>query len=263
MKKIAKKAFTMAEVLMVLAVLGVIAAILIPSIASMKPDQNRVMFKKAYYQTERIIAEIVNDEELYTSDGSNIGFPQMHAVQTLNAAGNMINRTFENPRPSNAGGAADMLTAGDSSDTSAAAGRKLCLLFADRLNIVKDFDGTTGCNVATNALGNTGNAPNPSFKTVDGVWWYFPTQTGIGATGGQWAYTASVTPTRTNGGIKVVRIDTNGDKRPNCRCTAANCNGCRKPDRFEIEIRYDGKMSVPAGLKEADYLRAASAVSDK
>lgn len=278
--KITKKAFTMAEVLMVLAVLGIIAAILIPAIATLKPDQNRVMFKKAYYLTERLIAEIVNDEQLYPSSNV-VGFPNMNVAKLVKSDG-----TGEDDMKVEDRGTSTIV--GDNTAGSAAQGNKLCLLFQDRLNLITDTNGTTGCGGTTNTFGG-----NPNFKTVDGMWWYFPSgSSATTSTGGRWQYTPSVAPTVANGGWKVIRVDTNGDKKPNCRCksvTGGNgsnkdaCNSfeywsattvptsCKKPDGFEIWVRYDGKMSVggPSGTtgnpgpKEVEYLRAATTVSDK
>ena len=257
MSKITKKAFTMAEVLMVLAVLGIIAAILIPSIAAMKPDQNRVMFKKAYYLTERLISEIVNDEELYTSgDGSEVGFLRMGSAKIVELNGDETPRQVMEKNV--------WVNVGDDSNTLLQA-KKLCLLFMDRLNLTTDDANTTACG-STNNFGG-----NPNFKTVDGIWWYFPANNNTSslasnatANGGRWVSTSSDKLPE-----KIIRVDTNGDKRPNCRCTSVNANNictsspsCKKPDRFEIIVRSDGKMRV-IGPKEIEYLRAASAVNDK
>lgn len=268
MKKITKKAFTMAEVLMVLAVLGIIAAILIPAIATLKPDQNRVMFKKAYYLTERLIAEIINDEELYTTGSSasnannnDVGFVNDGAVLKSDGSGDC--QQYADPKNPNsqticAGGRVASMKA----SVNGVPSNKLCLLFADRLNLISDST-VAGC--AGNAtMPSAGGWGTPSFKTVDGVWWYFPR--------GTWTATGA-------NGIKVITIDTNGDKKPNCGCYCNNSSGactsdtsltgcsagttCKKPDRFAVFVKNDGKMFVKANSKEAEYLKAATTVSDK
>lgn len=60
-----KRAFTLAEVLVSLALLGVLAAILIPVISRAKPNPNKVMFKKAYSTLENVVAKMINDDTIY------------------------------------------------------------------------------------------------------------------------------------------------------------------------------------------------------
>ena len=43
------KGFTLAELMIVLAVLAVIAAVLMPTVFNSMPDENRPKFKKGYY----------------------------------------------------------------------------------------------------------------------------------------------------------------------------------------------------------------------
>lgn len=226
------KAFTMAEVLTVLVVLGVLAAILIPAIATTRPDQNRVMFKKAYYLTERLISEIVNDEELYVYDPLRIGFLNSDKVVVIQANG--TEKDYQVGFTTSAVGG----TAG-----STGAKQKLCLLFADRMNVT----GTPDCSTGDRTLTST-----PSFITTDGIAWYFP---------------VSEFTVKGTSGAKSLYVDVNGTKKgPNCRCTATAdvtstsdpCKGiCAKPDQFLIMIESDGKMSIK-NSKEKEYLQEAT-----
>ncbi len=79
MKKI--KAFTLAETLIVLSIIGVVAILVLSTLINSVPDKNKAMFKKAYSVTERTVAELVNDETLYPYDPERIGFLNTDAVQ--------------------------------------------------------------------------------------------------------------------------------------------------------------------------------------
>ena len=60
-----KKAFTMAELLIAMTVLGILTALMIPAIINTKPDERRMLTKKAYYVTEQVISSLINDPSLY------------------------------------------------------------------------------------------------------------------------------------------------------------------------------------------------------
>lgn len=60
-----KQGFTLAEILLVMAVVATIATIVLPSLSSAKPNKDLLMFRKAYYRVERAITELVNDDVLY------------------------------------------------------------------------------------------------------------------------------------------------------------------------------------------------------
>ena len=60
-----KKSFTLSEIMIAMAVLGIIVAACVPIIMSMTPNKNAIMIRKAYYTTEQIISELINDENYY------------------------------------------------------------------------------------------------------------------------------------------------------------------------------------------------------
>ena len=63
--KLNRKAFTLTELLIALGVIGILAAILMPVIMNILPDQNALMAKRAYYATQTIISDIINNESCY------------------------------------------------------------------------------------------------------------------------------------------------------------------------------------------------------
>lgn len=63
-----KKGFTLSESLISLAIIGVISAVLIPILNNVRPDQDRIMYKKAMYTMQNAIATAINDN---TTPASN------------------------------------------------------------------------------------------------------------------------------------------------------------------------------------------------
>ncbi len=61
-------AFTLAEMIITLTVVAVIAALVIPVLINVKPDTNNILFRKAFYTFSEAVYAIVNDTSLYTDD---------------------------------------------------------------------------------------------------------------------------------------------------------------------------------------------------
>lgn len=60
-----KKAFTLSEALVTLAIIGVLAAILIPVIDNVRPDKDKVTYKKALYSMQSAVSNAM-DSTLYS-----------------------------------------------------------------------------------------------------------------------------------------------------------------------------------------------------
>ena len=60
-----KKAFTLAEVLITLTVIGIITAVIIPVAMHSKPDENVMKFKKAHNTLYQTISTLVNSDKYY------------------------------------------------------------------------------------------------------------------------------------------------------------------------------------------------------
>ncbi len=58
-----KKAFTLSEALVTLAILGVLAAILIPVINNVRPDKDRLTYKKALYTLQSAVSNAMDSTE--------------------------------------------------------------------------------------------------------------------------------------------------------------------------------------------------------
>lgn len=131
-----KIGFTLAEVMITIAVLGVLAAILIPAVMNTSPDQSKVMFKKSYYTLEKTVQAMINDDTYYPAEqidagtGKSLGFN----YATISAGMNVP-----------------------------AGNNKFCYLFSQSVNTI----GTVNCTALSSGTGTF------SFQTADGIMWYF------------------------------------------------------------------------------------------
>ena len=66
-----KFAFTLSELMMALAILGIVAAITLPRLNNSMPSHNKMMMKKAYYTIEDVVSELISDEKLYPELGTD------------------------------------------------------------------------------------------------------------------------------------------------------------------------------------------------
>ncbi len=66
-----KKAFTLSEALVTLAIIGVLAAILIPVIDNVKPDKDRITYKKALYSLQSALSNAMDSNVYGTAVNSS------------------------------------------------------------------------------------------------------------------------------------------------------------------------------------------------
>lgn len=209
-------AFTLSEVLVTLAILGVIAAVTIPAVMQVTPSRTKVMYRKAYYVVERAISNMSNDDTNYPSsilDGSN-------------------NQRWFN-----------YTTAVSNGSTN-----KFCYLFFDQLNVVGSA--TSSCqDTSTSGLGGT------SIVTPDGINWRIYLAGSDAAPNSQFPITKtdSSYPTKividvngsngpncfTDSGYNTYKYT---GSYTQTLCTDNN------PDSFIIGVRYDGKLQIGSGV---------------
>lgn len=177
----AHKAFSLSEVMLSLAILGILATILIPIVFSVLPDKQKLKFKRAYYTLEQAVDNLINDESLYPETGPTYkGF-------------------------------------------AAKSGQDFCNNISNFLNVIGDVS----CG-SVQSVSNCASTVTPAFMTTDGsVWW------GFNQTGTNPAFTVG-----TNSYITV----------------CVNVEG-ESGDGIPIQIRYDGRIKVPAGSRGAEYLK--------
>jgi len=235
-----KFAFSLAEMLVCLAIISVIAAIMMPTLNHVKPNKEKAMFKKVYLQTERVIYELINDVELYPDIDDHVGFDNTTRVMfngvefgdkkdvDYNVDFDPNSVEFPEGMESDEDKAKYIEEQREIARQKAEAeakqkatdkmNKKFCQLFSLKLN-------TLSPNPYCGA-----DASKISFETTDGVYWIMP-------------YT-NFMPTEN---FFPIYVDVNGEKEPNNMDNIAsnNPNDCEDDvDRFMILVRADGEMQV-------------------
>ncbi len=178
-----KNAFTLAELMVTLTVCAFLAALLLPAIAYIRPDKTKVLFKKAYYVAERMVYELVNDEDFYPTTGETVGL-----ANTVMAS--YLGYTY--------GG-----------DTDADAKSKFCKLFARKVNTTTDDVHCDNAHSKPTITYTGGGAfKEPSLVTTDGIAWYLPYS--------KFDKVAGDTS-------EIIYVDVNNEAEPNCLYNANTC----------------------------------------
>lgn len=133
-----KKGFTLGEVAISLVIVGVLAAMFLPVIKNAMPNQEQLMFKKAYYLTERVVAEMVNDDDMY---------PELDEVDAAQYFGNTSKIR--------------------SKGVEYEGNTKFCELFASKINKSSEVS-------CTNKTFTNGTEPSGTVTGADGIEWILP-----------------------------------------------------------------------------------------
>lgn len=113
---------------------------------------------------------------------------------------------------------------------------KFCTLVASRLNVVGKLE-----NVDCSEMEFVDKTPsNGQFVTNDGIAWIMP---------------ISEFHEEDDEHEYDIFIDVNGEGGSNCFFDEDDENKCKNPDRFNIKLKRDGRISV-TGTKETEYLRS-------
>ena len=137
------KGFTLAEILITLVIIGILASIMLPALKKASPNREQIMLKKAYYILGRNVNELINDEEFYPDrDTENLtGFSNV----------SIADQTADGREARYHG-------------TEYSGNSKFCGLFAAKMNI----RGNVNCDIEI-GLDAGGN-----FQSADGIIWSMP-----------------------------------------------------------------------------------------
>jgi len=243
-----RPAMTIAEVLITIGVIGVIAAIVVPVLIRSIPSRNETKMKKMTYVIEQVVTQLFNDDVMYPRrpNSFNEGFQNTEKVTISGTTyGGNINSSTTNEKKN--------------------AQEKFCKLFATKFNISGavqcEYNArryrVAGRNISPNLAGGIASGTNnlvPTFTTVDGVEWYLST---INTTSTYKPFDV---------GYEKLVIDVNGPEVPNCIEGArgadaagnqiASCSA-KQADRFVYYIKTNGTVTreKPAGLTVNGNLR--------
>jgi len=199
-----KKGFTLSEVMITIGVLGVLAALLVPAVVNNAPDNSKIMFKKAYYNIERITEDLINDNVNYPAD-EDCGGPPLN---------NMVcgfSNFADGPAP--------------------AGTNKFCFLMADKLN-------TVAADCTTAMINSDMNDWN--FSTTDGIRWKMAIKPALD----EFEVTNTVAEQFGTTIILDVNGDRRPNCGTGDFVDACAGADVGRNDQFEIGVRYDGKLQI-------------------
>lgn len=221
------KAFTLAEVMIAMTVLGVLIAMVLPVIMDSMPNQNKMMVKKAFYVTENTVQDLINDSNLYPDNSSFCNTKYDESGTAIPGTGITNTDCYF--------GFDDINKVDNNGETYEGAS-KFAKLFREKLNYKKQIAETPDVDY--------------KFSTNDGMDWDL--------TGTRTVWARNTKPANN---IRTITVDVNGRKEPNCLQTA--CKNPNNFDRFRIDIRSDGKMEVNAADKNAaEYVTVGSKIQE-
>ena len=208
------KAFSLAEAVITLIFLSIIAAQLIPAVNATRPSTEKVMFKKAYSTIENTISTLINNDNLYPVSFFNPPLTCNSITETCQT-GFLETSVGNTSDPNQKGTYYAYKALIDSSKCTT--GDKLVRLFCSSLN-------TTQANCTAHSC---------SFTTSDGMLW----------TVTQDSNSAHYTPSCCHNlsGVSPmlsIMVDVNGSAEPNTN------TGVNIPDQYYVNVYYNGKVEV-------------------
>ena len=225
-----KKALSLAESMIVLIIIAFLAMLMLGTFNKLQPDKNKIMFKKAYSITERVVGELINDESIYPYDPSRLG----------------LKNTDKACIPGLTEDECEACTPSDSNDSCFSGVFKFPRFFARKLNIIGNAERFF--------------AAGHKFETTDGIMWQIDRALSNGTHTGGWFIRADVNG---NDGPNYPRPnqDISSYGGPNVTTEEvlsqeinAEIDGER--DRFFIFVDFDGRVRVLPNSLEAEYLKS-------
>lgn len=206
------KAFTLAEAMIVLSVVSVLAGLSVVAVSNAKPDESIVMFRKGYSTTVRIVNELINDKELYP-----------HAKEPLNSTTSIL------------GNSGTMKGLADLTVTNEMRAKYPCLN-----NNSLDIPAGKFPNLfiyKANGVIISGNATNKKeMTTPDGISWSVY----------QYPGTSYLFFSGNDGVMAYVEMNTEAN---GCQYNASTC---RIPTHFKLNIYFDGRIVPVLSNKSLD-----------
>ena len=231
-----KQAFTLTEILITLGIIGVLAAIVTPSITKIHPDETKVKYMKAYNALATLAPEIANDESLFLKEevlNNTTGNVELSTAGILNwNEPSATMREIIDPIYFKEGlFTKDKGVLGNSNAHGPAGPNKFGYFFSRRLNLASGYKCLNS---------------DSEFTTGEGIDWLIK---GAGSEGTYTTnYAGSANPSVATNYRQIVRIDVDGSGGKNC---IYNKSSCTKPDRFIFYVYTYGNVEAADPLGKA------------
>ena len=211
------KAFTLAEILVTLGIIGIVVAITLPLVNKAKPDNTKIMFLKTYQEMVKAIQESAYNTAIYQPTYEYEKNGDVYMIQVKHPLLSVYGPEITLPN-------GDVLT-------NAVQKNKIC-------NVMAAAFGVSGSDC--NDTDNTAKSPkefDKSFTIKNGidVWvtTKFPEYS-------QFYEVFSADAARKDY-FTVIYFDVNGSAAPNCYYHAT---GCKSPDRFKLIVSRDAEVYI-------------------
>lgn len=139
---IRKVAFTLAETLITITIIGIIMALMLRSISRVNPDKDKILFVKSYHTLESAVSNVINDGTKYDQNtDQNADFSQLPlstALARINGT-NYCTMYYVNPASGESGAVCDSSVMDQ--------GNSLCYFLAEQINFIGNFDCQSGSDV--------------------------------------------------------------------------------------------------------------------
>lgn len=216
-----RKAFTLAETLITIGLIGILAAILIPALTAVSPNRNKVMLRKAYTTLEQTVSKMIND---------GVDYPSGQVVTDSN--GHVCQRGF------------------NYTDITTNTSNKFCYFFTDNLNTIG--------NISCPAVGAGWATTEKAADTTDGMTWFLNNSMSVE---NGWNFPVAnaydtfviVDVNGVNNAPNCFNDQYWSTYKPDA-ATYNYTGTCSNPDTFIFGIRYDGKIQVGIGAGSDPYL---------
>ncbi len=219
------KGFTLTELMVALAVIGILVAVVTPAIMKTRPNKNKMMIKKSFYTTEQIVSSLINDERLYPDMRDACGEGVVPSTTDIYCAYGF-----------------DYTESVEYEGETYSGDKKFAELFKSRLNVKKEESGNDGL----------------VFTTTDGVEWDLTGLKGAWPKGqAPGKFSGSTAPSNTG----TILIDVDGpNSGVNKRQKDSDADSF---DQYEIQILSNGKMRInPEDAKAVEYATINTSIKD-
>ena len=229
-----KKAFTLAEVLITLAIIGVVAALIVPAISNLRPDKNKTAYLQAYDTITDTVKSLAGNSRIYPvckdpEEDDNVNCSEYPLFNT--------NRPMDDRFD----------------DANYQGDKKLCSLMGWSFGVDEDDMDCSDTVYQFNAANYTDGFANTSFTTKNGMRWRVVPTVSSTTDGTMAQYQTDIYLD-----IDPTNNDVNGEDKS---CIYA-ADSCEQPDIFKFMVAANGDVT-PADPMGQEYIKTRKSLTRK